>query len=129
MVSSGAEMNPNSDRRGIPARVLGSLLAQARVAADYKFLAERCGVSREELDAVMDDQANSGRHAIMFATDLAPATISGAQWIAPRTNAADVACEMRALKDMFGSARAATARVRFLDSLRSDLSECNEAIA
>lgn len=121
LVSSGAEMNPISDRRGVPARVSWSLLAQARVIADYQFLAEHCGAAREEIDAVTDDDQST--------------TISGAAWAAHRTTCetADDAnssqTELLALKELFGAALGANARVRFLDSLRSDLSECNSAIA
>lgn len=115
-----------SDTRDVPARVLGSLLAQAKVLADYKFLAEHCGITREDLEAA-NDQANSERYA----------TMSGAVWSVDRDTASDdgesdkidARAEMNALKELFGSAHAATARVRFLDSLRSDLSECNSAIA
>lgn len=111
LVSSGAEMNPISDRRGVPARVSWSLLAQARVIADYQFLAEHCGATREEIDAVTDDDQAT--------------TISGAAWAAHRTT-----CETADdAKELFGTALGANARVRFLDSLRSDLSECNSAIA
>ncbi len=111
LVSSGAEMNPISDRRGVPARVSWSLLAQARVIADYQFLAEHCGATREEIDAATDDDQAT--------------TISGAAWAAHRTT-----CETADdAKELFGTALGANARVRFLDSLRSDLSECNSAIA
>lgn len=108
-------------RDEIPARVLAALLQQARAAEDWQVLAQNCGVSKQEVEEAMTDQ--NDKQARTKFSGAAAQQPANSKWLnkSAETRAAG---EAGILKDMF-AARGSW----FMNSLKSDLFECNEAAA